>query len=50
MLLISPVNLGYVHCAPDNGWNSELAVKNIENIISKLNIDLFYLVINWEEL
>lgn len=33
----------------DNGWNSELAVKNIENIISKLNIDLFTLVINWEE-
>lgn len=33
----------------DNGWDSELAVKNIENIISKLNIDLFTLVINWEE-
>jgi N-acetyl sugar amidotransferase len=33
----------------DNGWNSELAVKNIENIISKLGIDLYTLVINWEE-
>lgn len=33
----------------DNGWNSELAVKNIENIISRLNIDLFTLVVNWEE-
>ncbi|CAN5386859.1 N-acetyl sugar amidotransferase [soil metagenome] len=33
----------------DNGWNSELAVKNIENIINKLNIDLFTLVINWQE-
>jgi N-acetyl sugar amidotransferase len=33
----------------DNGWNSELAVKNIENIISKLKIDLYTLVINWEE-
>ncbi len=33
----------------DNGWNSELAVKNIENIISKLNIDLYTLVINWQE-
>lgn len=33
----------------DNGWNSELAVKNIENIISKLGIDLFTLVINWHE-
>ena len=33
----------------DNGWNSELAVMNIENVINKLNIDLFTLVINWEE-
>ncbi len=33
----------------DNGWNSELAVKNIESIISKLDIDLFTLVINWQE-
>lgn len=33
----------------DNGWNSELAVKNIENIINKLDIDLFTLVINWQE-
>lgn len=33
----------------DNGWNSELAVMNVENIITKLGIDLFTLVINWEE-
>lgn len=33
----------------DNGWNSELAVRNIENIITKLDIDLFTLVINWKE-
>jgi N-acetyl sugar amidotransferase len=33
----------------DNGWNSELAVKNIENIIKKLNIDLYTLVVNWQE-
>jgi N-acetyl sugar amidotransferase len=33
----------------DNGWNSELAVKNIENIVSKLNIDLYTLVVNWQE-
>ena len=36
-----------VHC--DNGWNSELAVKNIENIVKKLDFDLFTYVINWEE-
>jgi len=33
----------------DNGWNSELAVKNIENIISTLGIDLYTLVVNWQE-
>lgn len=33
----------------DNGWNSELAVKNIENIVKKLGIDLYTYVIDWEE-
>jgi len=33
----------------DNGWNSELAVKNIENIITKLDYDLETYVINWNE-
>lgn len=33
----------------DNGWNSELAVMNIENIVNKLGIDLYTYVINWEE-
>lgn len=33
----------------DNGWNSELAVQNIENICTKLDIDLFTYVIDWEE-
>lgn len=33
----------------DNGWNSELAVKNIEHIISKLGFDLFTLVVDWNE-
>lgn len=33
----------------DNGWNSELAVKNIENTLKKLNIELYTYVIDWEE-
>lgn len=33
----------------DNGWNTELAVKNIENIVNKLNIDLKTIVLDWEE-
>lgn len=33
----------------DNGWNSELSVMNIENIIKKLDIDLHTHVVDWEE-
>ena len=31
----------------DNGWNSELAVKNIENCLKTLDIDLYTYVIEW---
>lgn len=34
----------------DGGWNSELATRNIENIVSKLDIDLHTYVVNWEEM
>lgn len=34
----------------DSGWNSELAVNNIENIVKKLGIDLHTHVVNWEEM
>jgi N-acetyl sugar amidotransferase len=34
----------------DGGWNSELATRNIENIVRKLNIDLFTYVVDWEEM
>jgi N-acetyl sugar amidotransferase len=33
----------------DNGWDSELAIKNIENVLNKLNIDLYTYVVDWEE-
>lgn len=33
----------------DNGWNSELAVHNIEKICKKLNVDLYTYIIDWEE-
>jgi N-acetyl sugar amidotransferase len=33
----------------DNGWNSELAVKNIENVITKLQFPLHTYVVDWEE-
>lgn len=33
----------------DNGWNSEIAVSNIKNIVKVLDFDLETYVINWEE-
>lgn len=33
----------------DNGWNSELATMNIQNIIEKTGFDLYTYVINWED-
>jgi N-acetyl sugar amidotransferase len=34
----------------DGGWNSELAVHNIENIVKKLNISLYTGVVPWNEM
>ena len=34
----------------DGGWNSELAVHNINVLIDKLGLDLYTEVINWEEM
>jgi N-acetyl sugar amidotransferase len=33
----------------DNGWNSELAVSNIEKTLKTLGIDLFTYVVDWDE-
>lgn len=33
----------------DNGWNSELAVQNIQSIVQKLDLDLMTFVIDWPE-
>ena len=34
----------------DAGWNSQIAVNNIERIVDGLKLDLFTEVINWEEM
>lgn len=50
-VLVQAVEMGMrplaVHM--DNGWNSDLAVSNIHNLVSKLKVDLFSYVIEWEE-
>jgi N-acetyl sugar amidotransferase len=34
----------------DSGWNSELAVSNVEGIVSKLDLDLYTDVVDWREM
>ena len=34
----------------DAGWNSQIAVNNIERLVDKLGLDLFTHVIDWEEM
>lgn len=33
----------------DNGWNSEISVKNIKKLCTKLNVPLYTVVADWEE-
>jgi N-acetyl sugar amidotransferase len=49
--LVEAVRLGLKPLAVhmDNGWNTELAQNNIENLIRELNVDLFTYVIEWDE-
>ncbi|MBI9035780.1 MAG: N-acetyl sugar amidotransferase [Bacteroidales bacterium] len=34
----------------DNGWNTEIAVRNIKNATKKLNVDLHTIIADWEEM
>lgn len=34
----------------DAGWNNDIAVKNIKNLVQKLNLDLHTIVIDWEKI
>ena len=34
----------------DNGWNTDLAVSNIESLLTKLGFDLFTGVLDWEQM
>ena len=51
-LILQAVRLGLRPLAVhfDSGWNSELAVGNIENIVSRLKLDLFTDVVDWREM
>jgi N-acetyl sugar amidotransferase len=47
--LINQLGLRPLAVHLDNGWDSELAVSNIEKVLSHLGIDLHTHVLNWEE-
>jgi N-acetyl sugar amidotransferase len=34
----------------DAGWNTEIAVSNIKNLVEKLNLDLYVDVIDWDDM
>jgi N-acetyl sugar amidotransferase len=34
----------------DAGWNTEIAVNNIKNLVNKLNLDLYVDVIDWDDM
>lgn len=47
--LCKKYNLNPLAVHVDNGWNSELAIKNIEKVLDKLNIDLYTHVVDWDQ-
>jgi len=48
-LVVKELGLRPLAVHMDNGWNSELAVSNIEGIVKKLDIDLHTEVLDWPE-
>ena len=49
-LLVKKYGLRPLAITLDNGWNSDISVKNIKSITNKLKIDLETYVINYEEI
>ena len=49
-VMVNEFNLKPLVFHVDGGWNSEIAVSNIKNLVDKLKLDLFTEVINWEEM
>jgi 3'-phosphoadenosine 5'-phosphosulfate sulfotransferase (PAPS reductase)/FAD synthetase len=48
--LMSKTNLKLLAVHVDAGWNSLESVRNINNMVSKLGIELETIVIDWEEM
>ena len=48
--MVTEYNLRPLVFHVDAGWNSQLAVNNIQRVVEKLNLDLYTEVINWKEM
>ncbi len=48
-MLVKELGLRPLAVHLDNGWNSELAISNIRNVLQKLGIELHTYVLDWEE-
>ena len=49
LYLVKQMGLRPLAVHMDNGWNSELAVANVQRVLDRLDVDLLTLVIDWEE-
>lgn len=49
-IAVKEMNLRPLVFHVDGGWNTRIAVQNIENVVNKLGLDLFTEVIDWEEM
>lgn len=47
--LVNKLGLRSLAVHLDNGWNTEISVRNIERTLERLNIDLYTYVIDWDE-
>lgn len=48
-LMVKRLGLRPLAVHVDNGWNSELAVSNIEKIVTELDLDFYTKVLDWEQ-
>ena len=48
--MVTKYNLRPLVFHVDGGWNTEIAVSNIKNLVDKLKLDLFTEVIDWHEM
>ena len=49
-LAVTKFNLRPLVFHVDGGWNTDIAVNNIQSLVDKLNLELYTEVINWEEM